>query len=173
MARSELVIAAPPEAVWDVLAEPRHYAHWVVGSSEIRGWDEEWPEPGSRFYHRVGVSPLRLADHTEAVDAEPPGRLVLKAKARPVGAARVEMIMRPHPAGTLVTMIEDPAVPLPRILVPPPIHALLRIRNGESLRRLRAIAETGRKAPASSDATPAKPRVGPGRRRRKHSVVES
>jgi hypothetical protein len=84
---------------------------------------------------------LTLADHTESLEAEPPRRLVLRAKARPLGAARVEMVLDPHPAGTFVTMIEDPAVPLAHILVPPPVHALLRLRNGESLRRLRALAE--------------------------------
>ena len=141
MARSQLVVATPPETVWEVLAEPQHYGHWVVGSSEIRGWDDDWPEPGSRFYHRVGFSPLTIADHTEALESDPPRRLVLRAKSRPLGAARVEMRLEPHPAGTLVTMIEDPDLPLAGILTPPPVHAMIRLRNGESLRRLRALAE--------------------------------
>lgn len=141
MARSELVMAASPERVWAVLAEPPHYAEWVVGSSEIRGWDPEWPVVGSRFYHRVGIAPFLIADHTEVIEAIPPRRLVLRAKARPMGVACIEMILAPHPAGCLVTMIENPAVPLPSVTVPPPVHALLRIRNGESLRRLRGLAE--------------------------------
>lgn len=141
MARSQLVVAAPSEVVWEVLAEPQHYAHWVVGSSQIRDWDDDWPARGSRFYHRVGFSPLTIADHTEAVESDPPRRLVLRAKSRPLGAARVELVMEPHPAGTLVTMIENPDLPLGGILTPPPVHALIRLRNGESLRRLRALAE--------------------------------
>lgn len=141
MARSELVVGAPPERVWEVLATPPYYADWVVGSSEIRSWDEEWPAVGSRFYHRVGLKPLLIADHTEVIEAEPPWTLVLRAKARPLGVARVGMVIVSHPAGSLVTMIEDPDVPLAGLFVPPPVHALLRIRNGESLRRLRALAE--------------------------------
>ena len=141
MARSALAVAAPPETVWEVLSEPEYYGHWVVGSSEIRVWDEDWPAPGSRFHHRVGFKPLTLADHTEVLESEPPSRLVLRAKSRPLGVARVEMIIAPHPAGSLVTMIEDPDVPLGGLLTPPPVHALIRLRNGESLRRLRSLAE--------------------------------
>jgi uncharacterized protein YndB with AHSA1/START domain len=141
MGRSELVIAAPPAAVWEVLSEPEHYAYWVVGSSEIRGWDDHWPAPGSRFYHRVGAEPVTLADNTEVLESEPPRRLVLRAKTRPLGVARVELVMEPHPAGTVVTMVENPDVPLGGVLTPPPLHALIRLRNGESLRRLRTLAE--------------------------------
>ena len=141
MGRSELVVAAPPSDVWQILSEPEHYAHWVVGSSEIRGWDDEWPAVGSRFYHRVGEKPLTIADNTEVLESEEPHRLVLRAKTRPLGVARVELQMEPHPAGTLVTMIEDPDVPLGGLLTPPPLHALIRLRNGESLRRLRSLAE--------------------------------
>ena len=141
MARSELTIGAPPETVWEVLSEPQHYAYWVVGSSEIRGWDDRWPAQGSKFHHRVGFSPLTLADHTEVLESEPPSRLVLRAKSRPLGVARVEMVIEPHPAGSLVTMVEDPDVPLGGLLTPPPVHAMIRLRNGESLRRLRSLAE--------------------------------
>ena len=141
MARSELVMAAPPEAVWEVLEDPRSYGDWVVGSSEIRGWSDDWPAPGSRFHHRVGLIPLTVSDHTEVIAAAPPRRLVLRAKARPLGAARVDMNIEPHPAGSLVTMVEDPDVPLGAILTPLPVHALIRVRNGESLRRLRVIVE--------------------------------
>jgi uncharacterized protein YndB with AHSA1/START domain len=141
MGRSELVVGAPPADVWRILAEPEHYAYWVVGSSEIRGWDDEWPAPGSRFYHRVGAEPVTIADNTEVLESHEPHRLVLRAKTRPLGVARVELVLEPHPAGTLVKMIEDPDLPLGGLLTPPPLHALIRLRNGESLRRLRKLAE--------------------------------
>jgi hypothetical protein len=34
--------------------------------------------------------------------------------------------LQPHSAGTFVTVIEDPDVPLARFIVPPPVHALQR-----------------------------------------------
>jgi uncharacterized protein YndB with AHSA1/START domain len=143
MARAQLAFGASPETVWQVLADPQAYGHWVVGSSEIRGWDPAWPAVGTRFHHRVGVRPLTIADHTEVVEAEAPRLLVLRAKARPLGVARVEMRIEPHPAGSLVTMIEAPDVPFGGrlLLMLPWMVVLLRLRNGESLRRLRKLAE--------------------------------
>lgn len=141
MGRSELAVAAPPEAVWEILAEPRHYGYWVVGSSAIRGWDSGWPKPGSRFYHRVGIGPLTLADHTEAVECDPPRLLVLSAKSRPLGAAKVEMTIDSHPAGSLVVMVENPDARFGKLLTPPPLDMLIRLRNAESLRRLRTLVE--------------------------------
>lgn len=167
MARNELVIAAPPATVWEVLATPQLYGYWVVGSSEIRESDDSWPRPGARFHHRVGVKPLTLADHTEVIEAVPPRRLVLRAKARPLGVARVTLQLEPHPAGTLVTMVEDPDPPAARLVFPPVLHAVVRLRNGESLRRLRTLAE----ARTVEEATSAPPaartrRPSPQRRRR-------
>jgi uncharacterized protein YndB with AHSA1/START domain len=140
MARNELVMAATPEDVWEVLADPRAYGEWIVGSETIRDWDGDWPAVGSRFHHRIGLRPLTIADHTEVIDAEPPRRLVLRARARPLGSARVELCIAPHPAGALVVMVEDPDGPT-RFVFPPPAHLLVRLRNGESLRRLRRLAE--------------------------------
>ena len=141
MARTQIAIAASPEDVWDVLADPPAYGDWVVGSSAIREWDPDWPAPGTRFHHRVGVWPLRVSDHTEVQEADEPRRLVLRANARPLGVARVELLLEPHDEGTVVTMIEDPDG-LTRFVFPPPAHLLVRARNAESLRRLRRLCES-------------------------------
>jgi uncharacterized protein YndB with AHSA1/START domain len=146
--RNTQVIEASPEAVWDVLADPRSYGEWVVGSSEIRDWDEAWPDAGTRFHHRVGVKPLTISDHTESVEADAPRRLLMRAKARPwLGVARVELNIDSHPEGSRVVMVEDPEVPFARWLAP--AQLLIRLRNAESLRRLRRLAEA-RQAQLSS-----------------------
>jgi uncharacterized protein YndB with AHSA1/START domain len=49
-------MSVAPEAVWDVLADPFQYAHWVVGSKEIRAAD-----PGSRRRGRGSITPSGLA----------------------------------------------------------------------------------------------------------------
>ena len=59
MARNQRDIDAPPERVFAVLADPRCYPEWVVGSKEIRAADPGFPAPGTRFHHTVGVGPLR------------------------------------------------------------------------------------------------------------------
>lgn len=151
MARVEHVIDAAPEAVFDVLADPRGYAYWVVGSIKIRDAEPDWPAVGSRFHHTVGVGPLRLQDHT-AVEKLVPGRfLQLKTRARPMGNARVKLELAPHDGGTRVTMIEEPADKPTAFLFVPPTPMLLRRRNRRSLERLAELAE-GRRAMPGDEA---------------------
>jgi uncharacterized protein YndB with AHSA1/START domain len=141
MARNETYIEATPERVFEVLADPDCYGYWVVGSKHIRDADPDFPKPGSRFHHTVGVGPLTLNDHTEVIAADPPRRLELKAKARPLGTAHVKLHLTPEHAGTRVTMIEDPGDSLTALIFLPLTHVLVRLRNLESLRRLKRLAE--------------------------------
>src|SRR5215207_3487776 len=82
---------APVERVFEVVSDPRTYPEWLVGAREIRSVDEDWPQPGSRFHHRVGlVGPLTVADSSEVLEVDPPASLVLEVRARPFGRARAE-----------------------------------------------------------------------------------
>jgi uncharacterized protein YndB with AHSA1/START domain len=140
MARNERLIAASPERVFAVLSDPDSYGHWVVGSDTIRDADDGWPAVGTRFHHRVGFGPLKINDHTEVLAADPPSRLELKAKARPLGTAHVILTLERRGGGTLVTMIENGGDPLTKLVFNPLTHLLVRGRNAESLRRLEELA---------------------------------
>ena len=63
MARAEIDVAAPPETVWAVLAEPAAYGEWVVGTKVTRA-DASWPTVGSSLEFRVEVGPLGAGDRT-------------------------------------------------------------------------------------------------------------
>ena len=143
MARTEAQLAVPPERVFAVLCDPEAYGDWVVGSHSIRDADADWPAVGSRFYHRVGAGPFTVKDHTEVLDVDPPHRLVLRARARPVGTAKIKMVLEPQDGGTHVTMIEIAGDPLSRLAINRLTDPLVHHRNVESLRRLRRSSETG------------------------------
>lgn len=135
------------EAVWDALAEPAGYGYWVVGSKEIRAADPEWPAPGSKFHHTVGFGPFEVSDHTEALEATRPGLLRLRAKARPLGTARVTLELIGLDGGTLVRMTENPDG-LTSLLAFNPLVQLLTIgRNAESLARLEELAQRHGESP--------------------------
>jgi uncharacterized protein YndB with AHSA1/START domain len=140
MATNERYMPVPPEAVWDVLADPDSYAYWVVGSKFIRDADPEWPAPGSKFHHTIGVGPLKLDDHTVALEAERPHRFRLRAKGRPVGTATVTLEMTPKDGGTLVTISENPDGVFAPLAVLPPLQLFTKARNAESLMRLEELA---------------------------------
>lgn len=141
MARNEIVIAAEPERVFAVLADGRNYGYWVVGSSEIRDVEQGFPAAGTRFHHKVGWGPLKVADHTEVLECERPRLLKLKAKSRPLGTAHVTIELEPHATGTRATMIEDAGDKLTALVFNPLTHLLVRGRNTESLERLKQLPE--------------------------------
>lgn len=143
MSTVQLQFDVPPARVWAALADPDTYGDWVVGSHSIRDADPNWPEPGSRFYHRVGIGPFTVSDNTQVLECQPPERLVLHARARPLGTARVELVIRGAGDGSLVTIRETAGDPLSLLAINPLTNPLLDRRNVETLRRLKRIAETG------------------------------
>jgi uncharacterized protein YndB with AHSA1/START domain len=141
VARNDIRIAASPERVFAILSDSGSYAEWVVGSSEVRDADPGWPALGTKFHHRVGLGPLSVVDNTQVVGADPPNRLVLHARARPLGTSRVEIRLAPEDGGTRVTMVEEAGDVLTRIAFNPLTDHLVRARNLLSLRRLRRLVE--------------------------------
>ena len=149
MAVTTLHLDQPPEAVFAVLADPWRYADWVVGAKRIRHVDESWPEPGSRFHHKVGVGPVEIRDSSvcEAVDID--RAISLRVKAWPAGAARVRIALTPaDDGGTEIIFEEVPLEGFVRRFDNPLQRAALTLRNIESLRRLARIAEKGVRHPA-------------------------
>ena len=141
MARNEIDIDAPPDAVFDVLADPRSYARWVVGSRAVRAADADWPAPGAVFDHAQGVGPLVLKDSTSVLESAPPTFLRLRVQARPFSVAHVTLRLTPRDGGTHVEMHEGPADLRSLLLLNPLTDPILHLRNAECLRRLKSLAE--------------------------------
>lgn len=145
---NETMIDAPPGVVWDVLADPPSYEEWVVGNKGIRDHDRGWPSPGTEFHHKVGLGPLRVKDKTVALEATPPHRLVMNVRVLPVGHGLVAFELQESGSGTLVRMDERPAGgPLKALW--PVLDPLVKLRNVETLRRLKNLAESRHRAGAA------------------------
>lgn len=141
MAHNEIHVDASPEAVFDVLADPRSFARWVVGSRRIRRADPDWPAPGTAFDHAVGFGPFVLKDHSRVEECVRPRRLKLLVKLRPISRAHVTLRLQPEGRGAHVAMDEQAADARSRLLFNRLTDPLVRLRNAESLRRLKALAE--------------------------------
>lgn len=147
MATMQKWVPASPDDLWAVVADPRSYAFWVVGSHDIRSAEGDWPAPGSKFHHTQGHGPVKLKDSTVVRESQPPHRLVLEVRLRPFGIGRVELRFDPDrnadgEEGTCVTMVETMESG-PLGLVPEPLLAPgLKLRNADTLRRLAAMAWT-------------------------------
>jgi hypothetical protein len=134
-------INARPPAVYSVLANGWEYPQWVVGTSHVRAVDAEWPAPGARLHHAVGVWPFVLRDHTEVREVEQDKRMLLAARGWPLGEAEVEMILEPEGTGTSLSMREEPTGGAGLLLRNPLGSVLIYRRNVESVARLAALAE--------------------------------
>jgi uncharacterized protein YndB with AHSA1/START domain len=134
-------VSAPPKAVFAMLADAYHYAEWVVGAREIRGVEGDWPSPGSRFFHSVGAGPFTLNDQTEVIESDPPRRLVLEARVRPLMIALVTLTVTASREGSEVVMEEHPVGPAPIRVIAPLLDPLTSKRNMTALHRLKDLVE--------------------------------
>jgi uncharacterized protein YndB with AHSA1/START domain len=141
MAVVDIDIEAAPEQVFEVLSVPASYEDWVVGSSEIRDAEGGWPSEGATFHHTQGIPRVGLKDTTSVLESDPPNYLCLCVRARPVVIAKVELRLTPAGAGTHVEMTEAPVGGWLAPIHNPLFDLGLKIRNAESLRRLKRLAE--------------------------------
>lgn len=150
-------IAAPRSQVWDVLADGWTYSQWVVGNSRIRAVDDDWPAPGTRILHSVGVWPAVIDDETVVLSCIPQQELVLLAKVSPVGAARVALRLSDIPDGCRLEMSEV-AVRGPLRFLPDRLQlAGVWPRNRECTWRLAGLAE--RREPSDLEHTGKTPTI--------------
>lgn len=144
MARNHTLIEASRPDVWSVLEDAYAYPRWVVGTDRTVDVDPHWPAPGSAF--RVHIA-FGHVDETRVREILPGERIVLDAAANVLGPARVTITLAEEPGGTRVTLVEDPAGKATPLRLLPPVHLAIRLRNVESLRRLRQIVVSRRAAP--------------------------
>jgi len=136
-------VRCAPDAVFAVLSDPESYGHWVVGAADIRDADPGWPAPGTKFHHTQGIRGVGLKDTTSAVEVDPPRRIVLEVRARPLLIAEVAIAIAPNGngGGTRVTMTERPLSGLIARIYNRAIDRLVAVRNDVSLRRLKELCE--------------------------------
>jgi uncharacterized protein YndB with AHSA1/START domain len=141
MATVTATIRTSPSVVFGVLADGWLYSNWVVGTSHMRAVEKDWPAVGTRLHHAAGIWPIVARDESVVEEMEPNRRLVLTAKGRPLGEARVVIELVATGEHTLITMTETPTAGPGKWAHNPLSEAILVRRNVESLARLAAISE--------------------------------
>lgn len=132
---------ASRKQVWDVVANGWTYSQWVVGNTRMRAVAPNWPAPGSKIHHTIGVWPVVVNDETVVESCTPLEELVLLAKVRPFGGARITLRLTDIHNGTRVEMAEVP-VGGPLNWLPRRLSLLLVYpRNRECVERLVSLAE--------------------------------
>jgi hypothetical protein len=132
---------ATRQQLWNVIADGWTYSQWVVGNTRMRAVETSWPAPGSKIHHTIGIWPVVLNDETEVESCTPQEELVLLAKTRPFGGARITLRLFDTANGSRIEMAEVP-VGGPLNWVPRRLAlAAVYPRNRECTARLVALAE--------------------------------
>jgi uncharacterized protein YndB with AHSA1/START domain len=132
-----------PDQVFDHLLDPWEYPKWLLGASNMRRVDDDWPSVGSNFHHTVGWGPVKVNDRSEIVELERPHKLVLYVKATPLVQGKVTFTLDEEPGGgTLLTLQEEPAIPVGN-LVRPVLDPTTHVRNRRSLHQLADLMHDG------------------------------
>jgi uncharacterized protein YndB with AHSA1/START domain len=141
MSSNRIRVDASPETVFAVIDDPFAYPRWVVGTRRIRAVDESWPQEGARFHHAVGTAAGEVKDSSKVLERDPPRRMTLEVRVRPLGIAIVDIRVEPDGDGSEVVLEETtkdgPLARLPGAVTEP----LLALRNEWSLRRLRRVVD--------------------------------
>lgn len=141
MVTNQLDIRATPDEVFEVLADGWNYTAWVVGAKAITHVDAAFPLVGSRFGNRVRNGFRGIDGVTEVVASDRPRTLRLRASVGQVADADISFALRPIAGGTLVTMHEVPVGDRPFSVIGRWTSPLLRVRNAETLWRLKSVVE--------------------------------
>ncbi len=127
--------------VWDVVADGWTYSQWVVGNSRMRAVEPTWPAAGSKIHHTIGIWPVVINDETVVESCTPEEELILLAKTRPFGQARITLRLHDVGDGCRIEMAEVP-VGGPLNLIPRRLAGAAGFpRNRECTWRLAALAE--------------------------------
>jgi hypothetical protein len=144
-AKSSLTVkrdtTASRRQVWNVIADGWTYSQWVVGNSRMRAVDPDWPAPGSKIHHTIGIWPVVVDDETVVESCTPEEELVLLAKTRPFGGARITLRLYDTDDGCRIEMAEVPRGG-PLSWFPHSVALAVAFpRNRECTARLAALAE--------------------------------
>ena len=134
---------APPERVWELLADWEGSAAWMVDATSVVVVGQQREGVGTRVRAITRIAGISLTD-VMTVTAWEPGRLLeVFHEGKPIHG-RAWFALAPHDDGTRFEWVEDLVPPLGRLgelggrVLRAPIEAVLR----KSMHKLRALAES-------------------------------
>ena len=143
MAVNEIEIAAPPERVYDLIADAGRLGEWVTIHQHVEGEAQAELKKGAQLTQCLKLAGKRFKVRWKVVEAKRPHRLAWDGKGPVRSRARVVNELTPTKAGTRFSYTNEfelPGGPLGRMAGP----VVNRATGGEleeSLQRLKALLE--------------------------------
>jgi uncharacterized protein YndB with AHSA1/START domain len=76
----DLVIEAPPEAVWDVISDPRNLPHWNRHITNVEGVPADGLTAGTRYLTEMRFLAFHSDVEGEVLEWDPPHHSVIRLK---------------------------------------------------------------------------------------------
>lgn len=93
-------IAAPREAVWKMVMDPRRLQEWVTIHRKLLNADDGDPRRGFEMDQQIHLRGVSLEVHWKLVECEPGERAVWEGRGPARSRARTEYVLRTEGAGT-------------------------------------------------------------------------
>ncbi len=136
MALNHVLTRCSPEEVFDHLIHVEEYPQWLLGASEIRRIEDDWPAVGSSFHHTVGRGPFRVEDRSKILVIDRPHRLELHVRATPVVQGHATFRVQGCENGSSLSLQEEPAMERIGAILRPVMDPATHMRNHRSLQKL-------------------------------------
>ncbi|MFC8235231.1 SRPBCC family protein [Streptomyces sp. NPDC057284] len=147
MAVRHRLIERSVEDVWAVLADGTRYGDWVVGTSDSRPREGEWPQVGSSITYTVRLGPWSASGSTIVRRCQAPTVLELEVDSGWLGTARIAIEVRRWGEYALVIIDEHPLRGPAGMLHNTVVDALIQLRHRSMLARLAdAVEKTSKHA---------------------------
>jgi uncharacterized protein YndB with AHSA1/START domain len=105
----EVTIPAPPQTVWDDLADLASHVEWMADAESIEFLTDQQEGSGTRMRVATKVGPFRTSDLMEFTAWEPPHRMAIRHQGLVTGEG--EFLLAPQGSGTRFTWRETLTFP--------------------------------------------------------------
>ena len=137
---AEIGVAAPPEAVWRVMSDPRREPGWMRAVERAEFLGEPRYRAGARMRRSGRFMGKRMAWESEIAECAPARRLVFRHVSGSIGGeSRWEI--EPAPGGATVRLASDGPLPRGIGFLRPLVAAAARLALRADLRRLKSLVE--------------------------------
>jgi uncharacterized protein YndB with AHSA1/START domain len=97
---TETLIAAPPEAVWDVVMDPARLGGWVTIHRGVRDVSDGRPHVGFEMNQTIHLRGVNFRVRWELTECDPPRRALWEGRGPARSKAHIEYVLEPENGGT-------------------------------------------------------------------------
>jgi uncharacterized protein YndB with AHSA1/START domain len=140
------VIAAPPEAVWELVSDTSRYAEWVVGTAAVTRTDGPARERSTYDEINPIVGPWRAKTRWTVIEFDPPHRQVHRSEDIPLASeflVIIELASSGDNSNVTITLRANPSLGVIGASLLSLLKSRTRKDNERTVRNLAEIAAPG------------------------------